>query len=151
MGLGPQSPEELNVGASCGLGDESSRGGISVTLDSRRSHILHGAVAGDLARDPVRNRGLVRVLVRLALLYEGTAYSLVCIRIKNEPTLVRLVELVVLASDGGVGNVAVSSNEGRRGDEGESLPGSHFVSMRYSLLVSEGARKFWVERTIDNG
>lgn len=126
MGLGPQGPEELDVGASCGLGDEGGGGGISVTLDIRGSHIFHGAVAGDLAGDPVRNRTLVWVLVRL-------------------------IELVVASSDGGVGNVAVSSNEGRGGDEGEGLSGSHFVLMRYSLLVSKGGRKFSVERTIDNG
>jgi len=61
--------------------------GVATALEIGRGYVLDGAIALDLARDALRRRAGVRVLVRL-------------------------VESVCLVADGGVVDIAVTGNGG---------------------------------------
>lgn len=121
MGLGPQSPVELNVGASRGLSEEGSRSSVGTALDVGGGDILNRAVAGDLPGDSVGDRAHVGASMR-----QSPDTGPKAMDFRGSLLLVGLVEFEVRSSNGTVGNVAVSSNEGCRGNKREGLSGSHF-------------------------
>lgn len=103
MGLGPESPLEVNSRSGLGLGVQSSglasldtTGSVAVALKIDQADVLDRTVSGDRSRDTLGGRAYVRVGVGV-------------------------VEFVRLAADGGGLNVAVGSRQGRGEEDGDEV------------------------------
>jgi hypothetical protein len=128
VAIGPESPKELNIGASSDLGMERSRlrandatSSVATTLEIGRVYVLDWTVTLDLTGDSLGGRAHVRVLVRL-------------------------VKRVVLVANGGIVDIAVAGNSRGKSESSSNVLHCEWYGKMYDpayeLVASEEANEY---------